>query len=322
MAENEVISNVKETLVESKSIPNLKVSEDFQKQFDQTMTRVKDYSEAHADDQVVNEFVARLGNLSGYSIHDGSVGKDCSGEHNGKQKNINIPFTLSPPSGTGQYHGADNELHPVSFERALIHELAHATKMDRESSMIGSLGVKKLFLLENEHNNDRHEQSKSMLPINAEKLSRFPSGALHEAGAVDIENHISKQVFHDHNPRMNVGDSDGVHTPESLKDWFNHEYVIHGKCANGTTLSKERVPDSADKHENHQGLGSTQQSSLGYGLTPEQKVDATITFIQTLPEYQREPYQKMVAEYANKNDISIHEKQPLEMQQDQSITLG
>lgn len=322
MAENEASTSGVDRLVESKSFSNMKVSENFQTQFDKTLGQIKTYAETHPEDRVTNEFIARLGKLDGYTIHDGSTDKDCSGEHNGKQKNINIPFTLAPPKGTGQYHGADNDLHPLTFERAVIHELAHATQMDRDASMMDSLSVKKLFTLENEHVQNRRTESREMTPMEAAALAKFPSGALHEAGAVDIENHISKQVFHDHNPRMNVGDTDGAHTPERLKSWFNHEYIIHGKCENGTTLKKERELESDGIHQNFQGLGSIQQSNIADRLTPEQKIESAITFIQTLPEHQREPYQKMVAEFANKNDISIQDKQSLPVQQDQNFTIG
>jgi hypothetical protein len=284
-----------ENLVKSEAFPNLQVSEKYQVKFDKILNEVKEYSDTHPNDQGVKEFVDKVGKLDGYTIHDGSFDdKDCSGEHNGKQKNINIPFTLAKSEGgTGYYHGADAQSHDLTLPRALVHELAHATNMDRQLTPISGNGIKELLKLESEQNNLIHELKKHVLPREAASLPQFPSTALHEAGAVEVENYIAKQVFHDHDPRMNVGDKDGVYTSENLKDWYKDEYHIHGKCVNGQSLQKEKASDLE------------QHSHLVNELTPVQKVGLVAQFIESLPEHQREPYQQMVAQYANEKGLSI-----------------
>lgn len=92
MAGNEASTSDEDRLVESKSFSNMKVSENFQAQFDKTLGQIKTYAESHLEDKVANEFVTRLGKLDGYTIHDGSTDKDCTGEHNGKQKTLALEY--------------------------------------------------------------------------------------------------------------------------------------------------------------------------------------------------------------------------------------
>jgi len=140
-------------LVESKEFPNIKVDKGMLDDFDQVMKDLKKGAEA---DEGVKLFVQKLNELKDYKIYDGSKSDYCIGGHSGGSlKEINIPIEfVKEQGGKGQYYGKLDKnnnavgLIDATLPRAIVHELAHATKLDREGSPLTRGIVDKLDSLE------------------------------------------------------------------------------------------------------------------------------------------------------------------------------
>jgi hypothetical protein len=179
----------------------------------------------------------------------------------------------------------------ATLPRAIVHELAHATKLDREGSPLTKGIVDKLDNLEKQIQLDNKMAGAKYGVYNAKVrqeqglLSKpLDSLARKEAGAVAVENYIINRVafngVKDQSLRLNVGDQGESITAQTLNEWHKAKdgvegYSMPGTCKNGKPLEKEvtrLTPEqifevgtrlAALEPEQQQKLDSTHKAILG-----------------------------------------------------------
>ncbi len=223
------------------SFPNLRADRSMQKPLDEILSALKVYAHQHPEDRGVVDFVSRIASMENYAIHDGSTAGDCSGHHRHDLREIELPAGFfRDQGGTGRYQGVDGAMHDATLARAVIHELAHATGIDRRVTPLTVVMHDRLHPIEVEIDHQLHDAREHGTPMQQASMGRFPERAAHEAGAVAVENEVMRSVFDDRHDRLNYGDRGESRTSEALQGWYREGYPMQGACSNGQPLQLER----------------------------------------------------------------------------------
>ncbi len=323
-------TKVDDQLVASKEFPNIMVDNVMLKEFDGAMKELK-----ASDNANVKVFVEKIQGLKGYSIHDGSSyhgnsvnpdgskNKDCSGLHAGDSREINIPMSFfKNHGGSGEFYGkegknGDVKLYDVTFAGAIVHELAHATKMDSKESPMTNGILDRLKALDKQIAEDiragghKYGQHTFMVMQRDGKIdSRLGSHSKKEVGAVAVENYVMNHVtfngVQSHIQRLNFGDQGERFTSKNVHDWLKNStngYQMQGECKNHTPLQLERSSDN--------------QKTSQIELSPDQKISVVGEQLAAL-----KPEQQAKLEPAHKEILEAHQAAASQQENTPDIELG
>jgi hypothetical protein len=243
--------------------------------------------------------------------------------HAGKSRDINIPMGFfKNHGGSGEFYGKegkndDVKSYDATFAGAIVHELAHATKMDSKESPMTNGILDRLNALDMEIKGDIRAASHkygqhTLFTMQREgKIDlRLGSHSKNEVGAVAVENYVMNHVVFNgvqsHIQRLNFGDQGERFTSKNVHDWLKNStngYQMQGECKNHTPLEMNRSSDNT--------------KTTQIELSPDQKVAVVGEQLAAL-----NPEQQAKLEPAHKEILEAHQAAASQQENTSDIELG